>query len=202
MTVQTLFLDMVETANTLDPPLERDNTKPHVSQLIELANQVAGQRPRSIDETGAAMMSMGRLWELIARPLVTKLAAVSRLDFEQSPVLELEDIIGSLDGRLWDYGTGKIKDGTATLMAVVEFKCRFTQPSDPLENWRWMAQVKAYCKMSGCKEAWILVLYLPRGEPKPAIALHLLEFDQLALDENWRMLLNVKESIWQQAKPR
>jgi len=75
----------------------------------------------------------------------------------------------------------------------VETKSRWTDSGDPRDNFRWMAQVKAYCFMSMCTRAWMPVLYLPRrGPPNAEFVLHKLEFLPHELAENWQMLIGAR----------
>jgi len=197
MNLATLTPDLMTIADIIDPPLPRDESKTHVSYLVNEAAKIAGKRAYDGEpsEVGWAMMAMGRMWEVHARAIVIKYAedqglwldepAITYNNPQGNMVAEMDGVVGTLDGKIYE--------GT-TLSAIMEAKCRFTKSSDPRDTWNWMLQVKAYCHMESCQAAWMPVLYLPlRGEPKPEFQLHFLTFTKLELEENWQMLMNVKK---------
>lgn len=176
-----------DVADLADPPQPRDNSQVHVSDLINKAAKVVGLPSYSDAEPTAAqrnIMALGRLWEAMVRPMIQDLAIKEGLEFEAQRTCEVDRVVGSLDGVL---------RGTEGLHAVVETKSRWAESGDPTENWRWMAQVKAYCFMVVCTRVWMPVLYLPRrGPPNAEFVLHKLEFAPHELAENWQMLMGVR----------
>jgi hypothetical protein len=62
----------------------------------------------------------------------------------------------------------------------------------PADNWKWMAQVKGYCKVLELTKVKMYILYL-NGDWKgtgPQYKGFLIEFTQLEIDENWSMITN------------
>ena len=69
----------------------------------------------------------------------------------------------------------------------------------PVENFKWMCQVKGYCKALGMTKVRMYILYI-NGDwkpPKPQYKCFLITFSQLEIDENWSMLINhAKAKRW------
>ena len=182
-----LNLDFV--ADLADPPGYRDESVVHVSDLVSRAATLVGLPSYSSETTEAQrnIMALGRLWEAMVRPTVKELAELEGLQFIPTVPRVMNDVVGSLDGILVEEGAPDVA------CAVVETKSRWTSSGDPTSNWRWMAQVKAYCFMSMCTRAWMPVLYLPRkGPPNAEFVLHRLEFLPHELAENWQMLMGAR----------
>ena len=182
-----LNLDFV--ADLAAPPGHRDESVVHVSDLVSRAAKIVGLPTYSSETTEAQrnIMALGRLWEAMLRPTGKELAEFEGLQFFPTVSRTLNDVVGSLDGILVEEGTPD------TAYAVVETKSRWANSGDPTTNWRWMAQVKAYCFMAMCTRAWMPVLYLPRkGPPNAEFALHKLEFLPHELAENWQMLIGAR----------
>ncbi len=62
----------------------------------------------------------------------------------------------------------------------------------PVDNFKWMCQVKGYCKALGMTKVRMYILYL-NGDwkpPKPQYKCFLITFSQIEIDEGWEMLLN------------
>ena len=180
-------------ADLLDPPLPRDESKPHVSTLVHRAAMLTGNGTRRTEEgfTQETLntMALGRLWEYLVRPWVREEAVRRGYWFDAQVGVEEEGVIGSLDGMLYLPVGGEVVP-----QVVVEVKSRHASPGDPRDNWRWMAQCKAYCYMAGVTRVWIPALYLPRRGPHDApFKLHEIEFEEHELVENWRMLMNMRE---------
>ena len=181
-------LSMSIAADTLDWPVERDHTKPHVSELINIAARVTGQAPSYSDvptQEGWNIMALGRIAEYCLRPIIHEEAAKRNWLFKMALVKEEDGIIGSLDGELHSY---------QGIEAIVEMKSKHSSPSDPTENWRYMAQCKAYCYLSGCNTAWMPILYLPRrGPPNAELFLYTITYTDDEIDSNWAMLKNCRK---------
>jgi hypothetical protein len=67
----------------------------------------------------------------------------------------------------------------------------------PEQNWRWMMQVKAYCRVFGTLEAVIAPMYV-RGNgqpPAPTRAFRVLEFTERELEENWASILQARDRL-------
>lgn len=69
----------------------------------------------------------------------------------------------------------------------------------PVDNWKWMSQVKGYCKGLDLLKVKMYILYI-NGDWKgsgPTYDGFLIEFTQLEIDENWNMLVNhAKHKGW------
>ena len=185
--LEPIALSMTTAADLLDPPPERDETKDHVSSLVNEAVKGTGQG-RSYDseptQEGWNIMALGRIAEAVLRPIIIQEADKRGWRFQAQVEREVDGIIGSLDGGL---------PSPAGVDAVVECKSRHSSPGDPTENWRYMAQVQAYLYMSVCTVVWMPILYLPRrGAPNAELRLHIIEFEPRELVENWMMLRNLR----------
>jgi len=185
--ISSVELSMSEAADLLDPPVERDDTKHHVSHLVNEAVRIIGNGKAYDGEPtqwGWNIMALGRIAEAVVRPIVQREADKRGWRFTPQVVSEVDGIVGSLDGLL-------VSD--AGVEAVVEVKSRHSSPSDPRDNWRYMAQVQAYCRMAFTQVAWMPILYLPRrGPPNAELHLHVIQFEVQELVENWEMLRNIR----------
>lgn len=118
---------------------------------------------------------MGFIWEDL-------ISAVLR---ERTPCrpgeISLDGIAMSPDGFDWE---GWI---------LWEYKATWKSSNrSPLDDWRWMAQVKSYCKGMGCTQCKMWVLYV-NGDYKgqgPSSQLFTIDFTQQEIDENWEMIIN------------
>jgi len=185
--ISSTELSMSEAADLLDPPAERDESKAHVSHLVNEAVRIIGNGKAYDGEPtqwGWNIMALGRIVESVVRPIVQREAESRGWRFSPQVVCEVDGIVGSLDGLL-------VSD--AGVEAVVEVKSRHSSPSDPRDNWRYMAQVQAYCRMAFTQVAWMPILYLPRrGPPNAELHLHVIQFEVQELVENWEMLRNIR----------
>ncbi|MEA3349626.1 MAG: hypothetical protein U9Q82_03285 [Chloroflexota bacterium] len=92
--------------------------------------------------------------------------------------VELDGIAGSPDGI----------DTDGNELIVEEYKCTAARSSkSPADMWRWMMQVKGYCKMMGAVKCVFRVLHL---EFVPVYKVWELTFTQGELDENWEAVMN------------
>lgn len=116
--------------------------------------------------------------------------------------LSLDGIAGSPDGITLFPGTKdyeNLGDG-----CVEEFKLTWKSARHPLEhpnNWMWLTQVKAYCKMLPCLCARIHVVYV-NGDysyERPGMPcmyrVYAIRFEQYELDQTWRMLLTERDCL-------
>lgn len=96
--------------------------------------------------------------------------------------VELDGITMSPDGI-------EVVDGESILS---EYKVAWASSrKEPTENFKWMAQVKGYCKALGMSKVKMYILYL-NGDwkpPKPQYKCFLISFSQLEIDEGWEMIL-------------
>lgn len=189
MSLTTEILSLPEAANLWDEPQPRDADHWHVTDLINEAAKVINPKYHYPDDhTENGIMALGRIWECAIRPYVEDKAVSEGYKFSRQVIVSRDDVIGTTDGILEPKShKGKRK--------VVEIKSRHSSPADPTHHWRWMAQVKAYCAITGCTEAWMPVLYLPKSPPDAVLLLHRLKFTDKEIDDWWTILLSVKESL-------
>ena len=171
-------------ADFLDPPAYRDLSKPHVSELISKAMM---DKRNDIDERVEGIMALGRIWEWIVRPDIKKRVEEVGLIFVPPHTRECDGVIGSPDGAAYD---GPVP------VAVVETKLRFSAPFvDVRDQRRYMLQDKAYCYLTGCKEVWMPILHVQSGPPSAEYRWYRIGFSEVELEENWRLLMNMKGEL-------
>ena len=162
------------------PELPRDNTKPHVSDLIQIAKPYTGPH---FDGLG----DLGLLWELALRPWCAVWAADNGLHFFPGTiVLERDGVLGSLDGMF----VCKSASGLKAWAMVLDAKMRFSSKE---LDFSVRSQMKAYCHMVGADTA---ILPVGRMLSRPlsfSVELTTLTFTDIEIVENWRMLMAAKE---------
>lgn len=94
--------------------------------------------------------------------------------------VSLDEIAMSPDGVV--YG----EDGKA--IHIEEYKCTaYSSAKSPADMWRWMMQVKGYCKAVGVTKCVFRALHLSFV---PVYKVWEIVFTQRELDENWEAVLN------------
>lgn len=192
--IHTLDLPLETVADIIDPPQPRDKSVPHISDLISHARDPSETPEQKEAQLAIAresgIMALGRIWEYTARVLIARRAEMLGLRFVAQSLGTADGIVGSLDGLFYPLaGTGFPAPPT-----VVEIKLRYAKPSDPLRNWRWMSQIKAYCHLYQTDSAYLLVLHVTSNPPHVWCQEHYLRFAQEEIDSNWAMILNAKSS--------
>ena len=142
MELEHMDVSLNDVADLADPPLPRDNSRLHVSTLVNRAAKLTGNTWYEDEEPspeGWNIMALGRIWEWASRPTIIDRARAEGLEFTPQVVREVDGIVGSLDGVL---SSPLAPDH---IVAVVEAKSRHSSPSDPRDNWRYMVQSMAYC---------------------------------------------------------
>ena len=78
-----------------------------------------------------------------------------------------------------------------------KFTWKWLGKHPPEQNWRWLMQVKAYCRIYGTLEAVIAPMFVVGNgrPPQPTRAFRTLEFTQAELDENWRSVLQARDQV-------
>ena len=124
----------------------------------------------------------GYLWEVaLSRALGEK--ATHRPD-----EMELDGIIMNPDGV--------VRAGTDIISVpgvVEEYKCTaVSSDKSPADNWKWMMQVKGYCKALGVTKCIFRILHHMdiMWHPETCYGVWELTFTQAQLDENWESVLN------------
>jgi len=154
---------------------KRSTGKPHVTGLIR-ALEVGIQETsgKAISDATRMQFEKGWLWE------ATLSMAFGEKSAHRPGEIELDGIVGSPDGL--------VLDSKGDIVSVEEYKCTAYSSDKPItEHWRWMAQVKAYCKMVGATKCVFRVLHLSFV---PVYKVWELVFSQRELDENWEALVN------------
>jgi len=132
-------------------------------------------------------MALGRIWEWVVRADVKWHVENAGLIYLKPFTLECDGVIGSLDGAAYS-GPKPV--------AVLETKLRFTRSFDDIRDYRrYMLQDKAYCHMLGCLEAWMPILHVGNRPPMAEYWWYKLKFTEVEVEENWRMLMNMKGEL-------
>jgi len=169
-------------ADFLDPPAYRDLSKPHISELIQKAMM---SKNDVIDARVEGIMALGRIWEWVVRPDVKRLVEEAGLIYISPHSRECEGVIGTLDGAAYD---GPVP------VAVLETKLRFSSPFTDIRDYRrYMLQDKAYCHLLGAVEAWMPILHVQSRPPSAEYKWYRIRFTQVEIEENWRMLMNIRD---------
>jgi len=174
-------------ADLLDPPGFRDPSKPHVTDLIYAADNLGKDvEPFDYDSLPQAtrnIMSMGRIWEHLVRADVIRLAVEQGLMPVMKLSVEVDGIIGSVDGVLYSPAIKKLETEWYKELAevVVEIKARFSPPKPdfPSGNKKYMRQCKAYCRMTGARKVWMPIGYFQNRPPNVEYLIHKFEFTDL-----------------------
>jgi len=195
--METETRSMDNLADLLDPPGFRDPSKPHVTDLIYAADAIGSGKEivpfdyDALPEYSRNIMSMGRIWEHLVGADVIREACLQGLVPIMKPVMEVDGILGSVDGALYPV------DRLTQAEVVVEIKARFSPPKPdfPMGNTKYMRQCKAYCHMTGARKVWMPILYFNTRPPNAQYLIHRFEFTDLEVEENWQMILNIRDFL-------
>lgn len=172
-----------ELADFLDPPAAR-SCKLHVSDLIHKAMM---QPASNIDERVEGIMALGRIWEWVVRTDVERTVKEAGLIYVRMGPMECDGVIGTLDGAAYNGPTP---------VAVIETKLRFSSMFKDIRDYRrYMLQTKAYCYILRCLEAWMPILHVGNRPPMAEYWWYKLRFTEVEVEENWRMLMNMKGEL-------
>ncbi len=131
-----------------------------------------------IDERTLFQFEKGYLWEVaLSRAFAEKAA-------HRPSEVELDGIIMSPDGTTYKYGNELVGE---------EYKCTALSSSkSPADNWRWMMQVKGYCKALGTTKCIFRILHHMdiMWHPETCYGVWEMVFTRAELDENWESVLN------------
>lgn len=172
---------------------ERSTDRLHLSDVLrqlelEIPQRPSNKRATQFSESLDVLFACGHLWEDALEYIYSKCYA-RRLGLHNVPEVERDDIVGSPDGVDWK--------NEIIIEAKFTFKSVKNGRPDNMRN--WLNQVKGYCAMLDMDRVIFHVLYA-RGDydknfPGPAYRAYLLEFDQLAIDRNWQMVVNCAERM-------
>lgn len=181
-----------ELADFLDPPPHRDLSLPHVSDLIRIAMM---GKDDGIDDRVEGIMAMGRIWEWVVRADVRRMCHAEGFVHMSPFTLTVDGVIGSLDGGAYRVSADP---GPMTPVAVLETKLRFSRPFDDIRDYRrYMLQDKAYCHLLGVTEVWMPILHIGNRPPMAEYWWYKLRFTKIEIEENWRLLMNIKKDMEQ-----
>lgn len=189
--IETINLDVV--ADIVDPPRPRDHSITHVTELIGLAAKVSGQKTYDDgppDERSRGIMAFGRIWEWLIRYYMdTRYQEWGYTSIDYDVRLTRDDITGSLDGLMVGPSESAIYSKEPL---ISEMKARFSRPADPRDHWRYITQIKTYCKMARTTKTVMPALHMNTRPPEAIFNLYWLDFSQQEIDENWQMMMNMK----------
>ena len=137
--------------------------------------------PPKANWTGEQAMAVGFLWENILASTILKSLVDKGLLVRPGEICE-DGIYMTPDG--WEP-EGRV---------LHEYKATWKSCAREIEsNWRYMTQVKSYCRGMATNKAKMYVLYLLgnyRDIRQPVTKCYDLEFTQRELDDNWKMITN------------
>ncbi len=135
---------------------------------------------RDVDEGTLFQFEKGYLWETVLS------MALSTHVGTRIGEIKLDGIAMSPD--CVDFG-----EGPESATVLEEYKCTAVSSSmSPADNWKWMMQVKGYCKALGATKCVFRILHHMDIMYKPDECYKVWElvFTQAELDENWQAVLN------------
>lgn len=168
----------------------------HVSQIygdldrvLNAKRYTSGITPEGLDH----FASIGFLWE---RVLEDTLADVTisgdPCRYFRPGEQRVDGVLATPDYADLDF----FGDGTCTL-GLEEWKAcwKSVNALDNFEKnfWRWLVQMKAYCRILGTTHARLRILFMVgdwRDDISPKCRVLEFEFTELELEENWSMLMN------------
>lgn len=160
----------------LTGPGDRTTDRLHLSDIYSDLEQTLFPKSTNADMTNQLWAEAGFLWEsLLSRVLADHCS-------ERPGEVELDGIVGSPDG--FDQSTRVVDEYKLTWKS--------TKNSHPKDVWKWMTQVKGYCKMLGASVVRFHVFHVNgdyRGSG-PLYKSYLFSFTEREIDENWSMLTN------------
>ncbi len=153
----------------------------HLSDVIhDLDRELMETGEQEVTDALRLQFEKGYLWEVALSRAFGEKAA------RRPGEIEWEGVIMSPDGVRYD-------DPLALIPILEEYKCTaLSADKSPADNWKWMMQVKGYCKALGATKCIFRVLHHMdiMWHPEHAYGAFLLTFTQGELDENWEAVLN------------
>jgi len=111
------------------------------------------------------------------------------LGFGEDAAIRIGEVV--LDGIAMSPDGVAYHDPAQLIPIVEEYKCTSKSSlKSPTDNWKWMMQVKGYCKALGSTKCIFRILHV--RDFIPVYAPWELVFTQDELDENWQAILNHK----------
>ena len=111
---------------------------------------------------------------------------------------EVDGIVANADGlvtaRTWPWDSNNTTEHIE-VVAVQETKLRFSRKVDPTANPDWMRQARGYCRVWGTRSVWMVVGNIGASPPEAGSRVFMLEFTDSEIEENWKMLVNVRDFL-------
>ncbi len=124
----------------------------------------------------------GYLWEVALSKAFGEKAAERPREFIR------DGIAMNPDGVIYHFQRNLVEE-EYTYPVVEEYKCTAcSSDKSPADNWKWMMQVKGYCKALGATKCIFRILHVRSFVPEYNV--WELTFTQVELDENWQAVLN------------
>ena len=168
------------------PPLPRDRSVFHVTNLLESGRLIAKGNIRYHERTAppTGIMSLGRVWESAVDHYLADYAAQKGGVYTPDVELEEDGVVASLDGLLFLCGLG---------LMVVETKLRFTlNTSIPLQH---LQQVRAYCHIAGTDLVCYVSGHLSSAPPTSVAFLLMLRLPCGGIAETWEGIMATKRYL-------
>lgn len=189
-------------SRSFSPPVDmsqwrtHDPKRPHLTSIISYIEDTIRSGGYGKKRAGfkdlSATMEVGFLWEE-----VLSMAYAKRYTQLHTKEIEEDGIIMSPDG----YGP----DPLGSSMVLEEYKSTWrSSRRDPLDEWKWMTQVKAYCYAMGLNTAVMRILYIV-GDWKGSGPEHIvarIEFSNEELEDNWKMIVAHKPYLIGESKEK
>ena len=168
------------------PPIPRNYSKWHVSNLLQSARLIAKGDVRYHEYEGhpLGIMSMGRIWELAIDSYLTYYATQNSGVYVPDMEQEKDGILGSLDGIMVLPELG---------MLVCETKLRFSLRSEiPLSH---LQQIRAYCHLADTTLVCYVSGHISTTPPTARAELRIIRLTEQSIEETWDMIMNTKKYL-------
>lgn len=165
----------------------------HLSDVVRLIEQDMGLAPKGkgFNDLNAAA-EIGLLWEIVLERAYRDKFAI------RPPQICVDGVWMSPDGINEDVIDPKLNPEGRTGLVVEEFKVAWASTNkDTTANWKYMTQVKSYCRALGTNVALMRIFHVMgdyRGSG-PIYRIVRLVFSNQELDDNWGMILRYKDKL-------
>lgn len=170
--------------------LSRKWVDPEDISLVEVVGDGA-RWWQTLDRDSQVRMAIGMAWEQWYLP---QLQGVTYQPGERC----VEGVYMTIDGESLDTII-TVRNTQKVVLAVHEVKTTsksintVANLTDPIKNWMWLTQTKAYCKACKSRVCYLHVLFLygDYSYPmRPQLLVWRIEYEQWEIDEAWQLLLD------------